>query len=184
MRLYSSYAPKFITASLASAGILGMLLLSACDELIQDFTENTSADTPVEQVVEEDKTIETVPEIIILQDGVDAFLGYKHVDIPENLDGTYPALKDGILAFILAFDLRETANEEGVSAWAKTRTSKAGETTWQYELNALPDDSVYAIEYKVYFEKLDTNYRIARIGHRVKCYRGANPKQWTVELCP
>lgn len=124
------------------------------------------------------------PKHIILQDGVDAFLGYQRIEVPESLSGTYPALNKGIVAFIMAFNLRDMANEEGVSAWAKIRTSAADETTWQYELTYLPDDSVYAVDYKVYFEKLETGYQIARIGHRVKCYRGDNPKQWTVELCP
>jgi len=145
----------------------------------------------VEKVVEEDNPIEplpaahseAVPEIIIIQDGVDAFLGYKHIEVPENLNGIYPTLNEGIIAFILAFNLREMANEEGVSAWAKIRTSSADETTWQYELSSLPDDAVYATDYKVYFGKIDTSYRIAKIGHRVKCYQGDNPKQWTIEPC-
>ena len=192
MRLFSSYTPNDLPTSLTKIGVLsGVLLLSACEAQLRDLVENVNSIPVVEKVVAEGETVvalptahtEAAPEIIILQDGVDAFLGYKSVEIPEDLSGTYPELNKGILAFILAFNLREIANEEGVSSWAKIRTSSADETTWQYELSSLPDDAVYATEYKVYFEKIDTDYRIARIGHRVKCYRGNNPKQWTVKLC-
>jgi len=165
-----------------------LVLLCACNVQTQDTHE-------VIRVVEEDKTVEVTPtahmetiaappEKIILQDGVDAFLGYQRIAVPESLSETYPALNKGIVAFIMAFNLREMANEEGVSAWGKIRTSAKSETTWQYELTYLPDDSVYAVDYKVYFAQVDTGYKIARIGHRVKCYHGDNPKQWTVELCP
>ena len=123
-------------------------------------------------------------EITILQDGTDAFTGYKRLDVPAKLMTVYPNDGKAISAFIKAFDLRKLANTEGVSAWAKIRTSKAGETTWQYELSYLPDDSVYALDYKIYLEKVGGGTKISRIGHRVKCYRGAKPKQWTVELCP
>ena len=178
----SSYSPNRLPASLTIIGVLGVLLLSACEAQLRDV---------IEKVVEEDKTVEILPtshtaaaqETIILQDGVDAFLGYKKIEIPEDLSGTYPELNKGILAVILAFNLRETANTDGVSSWAKIRTSSADETTWQYELSSLPDDDIYAIDYKVYFEQIDANYRIARIGNRFKCYHGDNPKQWTVEQC-
>lgn len=191
-RVCLNWIPTFVGMS----GMLGML--SACDVQLQNFTDAASSDPVVEKVVEkvveEDKSVEALPaahvedapkppEITIIQDGVDAFLGYKHIEVPENLNGIYPTLNEGILAFILAFNLREMANEEGVSAWAKIRTSSAGETTWQYELSSLPDDAVYATDYKVYFGKIDTDYQIARIGHRVKCYQGENPKQWTIEPC-
>jgi len=82
-----------------------------------------------------------------------------------------------------SFSQCETANKDGVSAWAKVRTSIEGKTTWQYELSSLPDDAIYAIDYKVYFEKNDVHYHIARIGHRFKCYRGNTSKEWTVKLC-
>jgi len=197
MPFFAFLAPSWIAVSQASVGVMAALLLSACDVQIQDFIDEASSDPVVEKVVEEDNPVETLPathvedapeaskppEITVIQDGVDAFLGYKHIEVPENLSSIYPTLNEGILAFILAFNLREMANEEGVSAWAKIRTSSAGETTWQYELSYLPDDAVYATDYKVYFEKIDTDYQIAKIGHRVKCYQGENPKQWTTEPC-
>ncbi len=135
---------------------------------------------PIPESVPETRTTEA----LILQDGVDAFADYKRLDIPKGLSGTYPNDDKAIAAFIAAFDLRKLANTEGVSAWAKIRTSKAGKTTWQYELTYLPDDSVYGLDYKIYLEKVSGGTQISRIGHRVKCYRGDFPKQWTVKLCP
>lgn len=176
---------------------VGIFMLSGCNTVVQDIPEKTKPAPFTKRVVEKDKSVtvtpaaqmtkipaQETPETIILQDGVDAFFGYQRIDIPESLSGSYPTLNKGIIAVILAFNLRSLANEEGVSAWAKIRTSAAGETIWQFELTYLPDDAVYATDYKVYFEKIEAGFRIARIGHRVKCYRGPQPKHWTVELCP
>ncbi len=158
--------PTRLTARVTVA-ILSAILLSACDEQgMKDFL----AEQP--------------PEQVILQDGVDAFAGYALVEAPAALSEIYPNQGKAIVAFLAAFDLRALANTEGVSAWAKIRTSTAGETTWEYELAYLPDDAVYATSYKIYLEDVEGAVRIARIGHRVKCYRGANPKQWTAPPCP
>jgi len=153
-------------------GAISLILLSACD--VQGMR---------------DYLAQQPPEQIILQDGVDAFAGYSLVEIPDTLSDTYPNQGKAIVAFLTAFDLRALANTEGVSAWAKIRTSTADETTWEYELAYLPDDAVYATGYKIYLEDVDGGISIARIGHRVKCRRGPEPKrpeskQWTVAPCP
>ncbi len=151
--------------------LLGMVLLSACD--VQGMKDNL-AEQPSEQS----------SEPVILQDGADAFAGYAPVDVPDALSATYPNQGKAIVAFLTAFDLRSLANTQGVSAWAKIRTSTAGETTWEYELAYLPDDAVYATAYKIYLEDVEGGINIARIGHRVKCRRGPEPKQWTTAPCP
>ena len=122
--------------------------------------------------------------IVILQDGVDAFAGYDIIEIPEALTGEYAKLNDGILAALNAFNLRAASNEEGVTAHAKIRTSENDETTWSFELLNLPDDSVKAENYKVYFEKTESGFKAAQIGRRFKCYRNETPEEWTTELCP
>jgi len=156
--------------------MFGILLLSACDvQVVKDYLA-----APPDSV----EAVEALSETSVLQDGVDAFMGYQPTEIPEILSEIYPDQGKAIIAFLNAFNLRALANEEGVSAWAKIRTSTAGETTWEYELVYLPDDAVYATSYKIYLEDVKGGMRIARIGHRVKCYRGPKPKQWTTQPCP
>ncbi len=147
-------------------GAFALILLSSCD--VQDM-KNYFADPSSEH--------------IILQDGVDAFAGYAPIKVPDELLGTYPNQGKAIIAFLTAFDLRSLANTEGVSAWAKIRTSTAGETTWEYELAYLPDAAIYAAGYKIYLEDIGGGIRIARIGHRVKCRHSPEPKQWTTKPC-
>jgi hypothetical protein len=138
---------------------------------------------PVSQMPQAQEVPE-VPEVTLIQDGEDAFKGFGSVDIPEGLQGEFTGVSDGIRTFIEVFGLRTIANEEGVKAHARIRTSERDQTTWEYELTNLPDDSVSAENYKVYFEKTGSVYTVARIGHRAKCYRGDAPGQWTTKLCP
>lgn len=129
-------------------------------------------------------TIMPTREHLVLQDGIDAFVSYRLERIPESLQGTYPNVSKAMAGFLVGMKLRELANEEDVSAWAKIRTNTSKETTFEYELTYLPDPIIYAKNYKVYFEQVGGGYQIARMGLKVKCYHGSTPKQWTVEPCP
>ncbi len=128
-------------------------------------------------------TIIPTREHLVSQDGIDAFVNYRLERVPENLRGTYPNISKAMAGFLVGMKLRELANEEDVSAWAKIRTNTSKETTFEYELTYLPDPIIYAKNYKVYFEQVGGGYQIARIGLKVKCYHGSPPKQWTIEPC-
>ncbi len=163
-------------------GLGGLLLLGGC--------ENPEAEQPV---IKETPIIQQAPVPIaslqaplktIIQGGKNAFEGFEDVEIFKELTGEYSTLNDGIRAFIDWFELRDLANKDGVKAKAHIRTSDNGDTTWSYKLFNLPDDSVQAENYKVYFEKTAGGLKIARIGYRVKCYKSQTPDDWTTELCP
>ena len=55
-----------------------------------------------------------------------------------------------------------------------------GATVFVIRRSGLPDDSVSAEESYALFD----GGVLAAYGSRVKCYRGADPDVWTVELCP
>jgi len=172
------------TISLASvhggsvAVFAGILLLAGCAQPTAE--QLVVKKTPVAEEVKQAQA----PRKTIIQDGKDAFEGFEDVDIFNELTGEYATLNDGIRAFIDWFELRDIANKDGVKAKAHIRTSDNGDTTWSYKLFNLPDDSVQAENYKVYFEKMPGGLKIARIGYRVKCYKSQTPDDWTTELCP
>ena len=168
----------FISISFAA------FILSSCSDLVTVLPE-APPDTPETPILAgEIVTAPQAPKVTLIQDGEDAFKGFGSVDVPEGLQGEFIGVNDGIRTFIEVFGLRAIANEQGVKAHARIRTSERDQTTWEYELTNLPDDSVSAENYKVYFKKTGSVYTVAHIGHRMKCYRGDAPDQWTTKLCP